>query len=105
MCNSFDLYQCDPNTLKEFGRVETGLSPGECRQSLLERFCEDLKHGNIVEVNDNLTKRYHTELNCHISLNAGMAIIEEIIYEDTADHELLGNWFFCNETIKVVETQ
>lgn len=91
----FDIYSLEKGTdyknLTEDSLVESGLSGGEVRQSILDRTREDALGVNTT---DTRSLKERTD-----SVNDFEKYLYEVVVDDA---DLQGHWFFNNETIYIV---
>lgn len=106
----FTLYDIEephrPRHLRDEDIVEEGLSPGEMRQSLLDRLREELQDGNVVTVNNCLADfdLFIVEKHLHKAKGMQQALedVENVLY--AADDEAFEDsiWVFTDEVIYVL---
>lgn len=113
----FSIYAFDPRLAKDLtpydvaqivlngDPVESGLSEGELRQSLLDRLREEVLDKNIKTLAKNLEPRFDyvpevDEKTKKHQLKHIEACIEELLYE-ASNSELCGVWHFSQEGIIV----
>lgn len=103
--DEFAIYSMPTNARELSGNpdpVESGLSAGECRQSLLDRFRADLDAGRERDVKRALKAR-GADVKTIFSTHAqAVDRIDDYLY-DLPDVDLLGLWDFHGERIFVLE--
>lgn len=88
--------------------VERGLSEGEVRQSLLDRFREDVRNGELDAINKSLSRfgfGIAVSQEFMLSEEGHETIVQDIdnlIYE-LKNKEILGPWEFSDSTIYLAE--
>lgn len=94
----FTVYSNKKNNNME--PVEQGLSSGELRQALLDRFSNDIRHNRL----DLINKNFHS-IDITLPNEELLTHIDKILY-DLTDNQLINKeWFFTHETILVKGTQ
>lgn len=106
----FTLYDVEkphrPRHLHDDDIVEDGLSPGEMRQSLLDRLREELYDGNVVTVNNCLADFDLFVVEKHLrtarGMNQALEDVENVLY--AADDEAFDDtlWIFTDETLYIL---
>lgn len=84
--------------------VESGLSGGELRQSLLDRIREEIKNGNPIFLNENF-RNNPTVSSEYLTNNPDKAfqVYDDILYE-LSDMSLVNTeWSFTNEKIVITK--
>jgi len=81
--------------------VETGLSSGEVRQSLLDRFKSDISNKSTHVVRNNFTvgERIHEAI--ELSVNS----IDTYLYKVNDEYLLNKLWHFENYSLKIVKEE
>lgn len=106
----FNIYAAEDlsgdDFLKRENLVESGLSPGEMRQSLLDRLRVEIEDGNIEDVNDNLAEFDLFIIKKHLYKKGGEAQaiqdVENVLYA-APDEQFNGSeWFFTGEEVYVL---
>lgn len=103
--NESDLEDTSRFELTEDNKVESGLSAGEVRQSLLDRLRSELDTENPENINNNL-KDYSSlhftvsSITSYDGINRGYEELDNCIYE-LYDDEISHVWVFDNEIIYV----
>lgn len=87
----------DVNNIESYEKVEQGLSAGEVRQSLIDRFNQELKYSGIKNINRNFSS-----YGLSISFNNIKKDIEETLYDRLSDEDISNRmWFFHREIIYI----
>ena len=106
MSLEFDVYkvtQMGDNApkLSQNNRVESGLSGGELRQSILDRLREQFKEADYHKLNMNL-RLVRAQITRKDSFETAMKKIETALYDTSDDHITDTYWIFKNEIIYVL---
>ncbi len=109
---SFDIYDVSEYNVEhaqelasEDDKVESGLSPGELRQSLMDRFRREVRSGDPYFLNLNFPDQDfeldEEECEDEESVRSVFMDIENLVY-DMLDEDIDGSlWEFSNEIIMV----
>lgn len=102
------LLQDDNSFLDDDDKVEMGLSSGELRQSLMDRFREDLKNEDSINFVNASFIRYDFSVNEDffndpVGRQSVLEDIENVLYELEDEDFINSTWFFTNEVVHVVD--
>lgn len=106
--NDVNLWISD-NYDENVNKVEMGLSPGEVRQSLLDRFREDIYNSNVSNINKTLTNHLELSINPALLKNSDgkktmVQDVENLLYS-LEDDEILGEWIFSKTAVYISEEE